>query len=145
MVDSSQRAGKCTRPTCRELAHAYRHAWRSVWPFQPVHLSSSTERGHQKDHKTRCTITRALPPGHALAISHQPERLLLSYNQSGCGPAQSAFLRFEVPRHLRPSSPPKGSVTPVYSKQMFLIKINVCPYSCRAALVSGVKACLHRL
>jgi len=47
-VGCTQRAGKCTRPPCRELAHAYTHAWWTVWPFQPLrpilHQTRSPER-----------------------------------------------------------------------------------------------------
>ena len=50
MDDISLGAGKCTRPPCRELAHAYTHAWRTVWPFRPLRRPSSTEQGRQKDH-----------------------------------------------------------------------------------------------
>ena len=100
MVDSSQGAGKCTRPPCREVAYAYAYAWRTVWPFRPLRRPSSTERGRQRDRKTGRTIARSLPPGHTSKISRRPERLLLSYIQRGCGPAQSACWCFEVPRHL---------------------------------------------
>jgi len=101
MVDTSQGAGKCTRPPCRELAHAYKHACRTIWPFRPLRRPSSTERGRQKNRKTGRTIARSLPPGHALAISRWPERRLFSCIQRSCGPAQSACRRFEVPRQLR--------------------------------------------
>ena len=80
--------------------HTHTHGERSGH-FDLFRRPSFSNRGRRKDPKTGHTIERSLPPGYASAMSRRPERRLISCIQLGCGPAQPACRRFEVPRHLR--------------------------------------------
>jgi len=103
MVDSS----KCTRPPCRELAHAYNHAAdglaMSTSPPTILPRMRSPEIPQNRPYDRTVSATGSCFGN--LTLAGETVTLMHPAPLGACLIGVSAFRRFEVPRHLRASNP----------------------------------------